>query len=207
MAEPLYYDLPTYQGRTFVYGKCLTSPYVENNLWFVFVPGNVTSLWFVDEKYATPAYFMDFGMGRERWEAVAHSYFLDPYNWNVKLEKSYYELPHYTFKLKNGEYIRYGLAKSEGKRLVWKKGGPIQEPNEELWYVILGVHPETEQDWGEEYYIVDKSCTTPAFLEAMGTDHGKWLDICWANGHGLEPWILAIENFNPDIYRYVKKKL
>ena len=225
----LHRDLGT--PHTLLYGKCTEYPYVDNGLWFVFsqtimmvgdsFPLQRYGTYFIPEEYAKPEYFDELHWptpNHEKWMKVA-KLFLPGRDWDPITEKHYSRMPYYTFRLKNGKPVRYGLVRS-AKLGGYPERTPLSSfyskfPEKELWYVAFNCEHERKIDWRDhhpDYYIVDKVCATPNFIEAMGDSEDnrtKWSNICWAHPQGNAPWDAALdaEPLPPNPFMYVSKEI
>ena len=151
----------------FYYGKCLQTPYKENNLWFVYVPG-----WFsivggknqegqtflVDQKYAQQFYMDEWLYDFKKWRKIAHKIIQG--DWCSHYERIWNDVPVFEHRLSSGDFVKYGYCRTQ----------PRNSPDRELWFVAFQ-HGYT--------FVVDHVCATPDFIERMGTDELKWQIICW----------------------------
>ena len=186
-----------YKSRVsiFSYGKCEHSPYVDDELWFVHVPGSVIGAtpsitYIVPEKFANNSTIDEYYKDKEKWEAIS-IYVIEGSDWNPKKECLWRDMPYWTHILKDGTPIRYGLSRTQP-----------QKGDCELWYVTIGA-PESENvHWGENKYdsfVVEKICTTEKCLDLIGADLDKWTLVSWEHPAGIEPWYASIEDeLRPD---------
>ena len=156
--------------RTIRYGKCLTSPYVENKLWFVTIPFGLTDIaiypsrddkeatepkeettFFVAEQYATPVVINDLKRDVEKWEKIAQKTMVG--EWCPSLEQLWRDVPIYAYTLLNNVIVKYGYCRTEG----------------DLWFV----------SYPGNTFIVDEVCAKPELINYIGTDTRKWTSICW----------------------------
>lgn len=187
MGAGLEHEITSEYGRPFLptflgiirYGKCLHSPYVENDLWFVTVPQGVGSYntsatsemiepdephtFLVDKEYANPIVINERRRDVAKWRAVAHKIFVG--RWCEHLECLWQDVPVYTHELPNGNVVKYGYCSTQLHN----------NPNRELYFVSFKYAPYNQH---AGTYVVDKFCTEPAFLNRMGDDQMKWELIC-----------------------------
>ncbi len=206
---------------TLLYGKCVKYPFVQNDLWFVYLGtgGNFdgsSRVYFVVEQYTTPEAFEELRIQHQKWLSVAQLN-VEGIGWCPKEERPYSEMLYYTHVLKNGIPVRYGLARSSkpGGYGAWHRISHLYKnfPERELWYVAFGLEHDVKTDWqGVDFYIVEKVAANPEFLDAMGDNRGnryqKWAEISWAHPIGHAPWLFTADPvfpLPPDPFRYVDK--
>jgi hypothetical protein len=194
-AGPLQYE--TEHGIRFIFGKCQKPPFAEHNLWFVNIPSGREHTYIVDKQFANKQYIKEFGTNLASWESVANKSFTGA--WNLVEECLWEHSPFYVYQLTDGTPIRYGYTLGQSK----------QFPDRELWYVVLGVGEKdpTSGDF-ENVFIVDKECTSPEFMEKMGSDPERWRLICWDAPVGVQKPSYGSQvsrSTAPDIYWIFKQ--
>jgi hypothetical protein len=208
MADAKHYvleggDLATGRG-VIVFGSCEKSPYVGINLWFVYVRTPTQSIvYFVKAKFARQEVFDHFGLDHELWASVA-DLSLTTSDWNAIEECRWQDMPFSVHHVPNGVPIRFGLSRTQSKAY----------PDRELWYVVIGLGYEEDVDWRTNEYpvfIVDKVCTTPTFMDRVGSNSERWRTICWESPVGIDPWDATVDSktptgyFAPDPYSVFKQ--
>lgn len=200
MAQSITYQIgsePHWADIT--YGRCEKSPYVDNELWFVHVPGFRTEsmTFFVSEQYTHLEVLKKFSHHQEQWKEVAKLYLSG--DWNPTFECRWREMPYYVYILPDKTPIRYSLSRSQSKKFSGR----------ELWYVVIGLGYEEKVDWlnGEfKAFVVDKICTEPEFMDKMGSDPERWRLISWEAPYRAEPWYVTIDDrFAPDPFFVFKQ--
>lgn len=185
--------------RVITYGKCLKSPYVENGLWFVYVPRVLlgAATFFVSAEYAKPSVMDKFGIDSEKWAEIAHA-IIPGTDWNPIEGCLWSEMPKYVHILPDGVPILYGISCSQSENY----------PQRELWYVVIGVDNETPTTWYYDNpyptFVVDKICTEPEFMNRMGSDEARWRQICWSSPIGIPPWHATLD-LVPDPFWVLKR--
>lgn len=66
----------------------------------------------------------------------------------------------------NGSIVKYGYCRTQAQ----------DQPNRELWFVAFREASPPDQPGT---FVVDKMCVGTTFLDRMGSDHWKWMIICW----------------------------
>jgi hypothetical protein len=173
--------------RVITYGKCQKSPYVENGLWFVYVPRitETSMTFFVTEEYARPSVMDNFDTDLAKWKSIAHKS-IPGSDWNPEYECIWGEMPFYVHILPDGTPIRYGLSRTQS----------VKHPDRELWYIVIGLGDDPKVEWSRasyeyEMFVVDKICTTPEIMNRLGKNPKRWMRICWSHPVGLRPWDLV----------------
>lgn len=161
------------------YGKCLQSPYKENELWFVTVcRGDKTRqhgpmelrgpdddhTFLVDKAFAHPTAIDERRRDVEKWRSVAHQVYVG--SWCEHFECLWQDVPVHSYTLPNGSKVKYGYCRAQS----------FDHPERELWFVsfrdaLFGDTPST--------FVVDSLCTDHQFLDRMSNDNWKWMIVCW----------------------------
>lgn len=168
------------RGYSYIrYGKCTQSPYKENELWFVTVCRGDSSrksgpmelrgpdddhTFLVDKAFAHPTAIDERRRDVEKWRSVAHQVYVGP--WCEHFECLWQDVPVYSHTLPSGSIVKYGYCSSQA----------LDHPERELWFVSFrdALFHDTPGT-----FVVDSLCTDGPFLDRMGTDHWKWMTVCW----------------------------
>jgi hypothetical protein len=184
-----------YRIRKIIYGKCSTPAYAESGLWFVTIPKGCSeseinehspkeaifprdeATFLVSEQFARQIILGDFGRDVEKWQQVAQKIIVG--EWCPKLELLWKDVPIYEHKVPNGEIIKYGYCCT-----------PESNPDRDLWFVAWRAKETDDFPTSNNTIIlvVDEVCTKPDFLNHLGTNTEKWVDICWTAVNDLNPW-------------------
>lgn len=162
-------------NRTFRYGKLTKSPYVQQNLWFVEIPGTLAAQRFtclVSGNYNIPEIIALNQHKRTNWEKIAFQVVEDYRGWDYYNECPWSQSPVHTFTSSDGTATRFGYSNAQSKEF----------PDHELWYVnMIPGHAA----------IVDKECLSPQFIERMNTGPfrvhrepekwWRWVCISWCH--------------------------
>lgn len=207
MAKPLTYVVSRdgwFRDLPVIYGKLTKPPYSEQDLWFIHFPDPIGPrpkyVFLVSKDYANPEVIELFEDNFKKWQNVAYkTIVIEGVDfWNAEEECLWSEMPFFVHILPDGTPIRYGLSYTQ----------PDNHPEREVWYVVIGVGDEQITDWEQGDYdvlAVDKVCTSPKFMDRMGSDVNKWRQIAWAAPVHCPPWAIKLEHV-PDPFLVFKRE-
>lgn len=165
-----------YYSRTYLnfvrYGRCLRSPYSQNKLWFVTIVRGSTAegrdetrlpeedhTFLVTEENARPAVIQEWKRNIEKWSEVAHKTIKGI--WCEHYECLWKDVLVYNHQLPDSTQVKYGYCRTQPRN-----------SERELHFFAF----ETGST-----YVVDHICATLDFIDRMGDDQFKWLNICWCH--------------------------
>jgi hypothetical protein len=126
----------------------------------IVLPGGNSAV-MVLNRFATPS-FMKRRLTKEQWHDKAKWIFNEGWNFEDDCPWSLSPIQTHIFTIEGKDYYYYsGYSRTQSSEFPYHQLGYLQNPSGEI-------------------VIVDMSCLDHEFMDHMGPDWQKWIDIAWA---------------------------